>query len=360
MSTTAFPYRGELEWVEASSILLARHGSHAYGLNREGSDEDFKGVVIPPPAVLFSMRRPFAQAESAPPDVVLYDVRKFLRLAADCNPNIIEVLWVTDDDLLVCTKLGRRLLDSRERFLSRRVRHTFAGYAVAQLKRIRTHRRWLTHPPSAPPKRGDFGLLERTTIPKDQLAAAQAAIEKQLDRWQLNDVDGLPPSTRIAVAGAVAELQLTLGIDDEARHHAAAKKLGFDSNFVQLLDQERRYNAAQREWEQFRDWQKSRNRARAALEARHGYDTKHAMHLVRLLRMCREILETGQVLVRRPDRDDLLAIRDGAWSYDDLIAWSKEQDEVLSGVLERSPLPPAPDMEAIDALCVELIEDALG
>ena len=58
-----------------------------------------------------------------------------------------------------------------------------------------------------------------------------------------------------------------------------------------------------------------------ALEAAHGYDTKHGAHLVRLLRMGREIVETGSVHVWRGDRDadELLAIRAGAWSYDRLM-----------------------------------------
>ena len=62
------------------------------------------------------------------------------------------------------------------------------------------------------------------------------------------------------------------------------------------------------------------NVKRPELVEKHGYDTKHAMHLWRLLRMCAEILETGRVLVRRPDADELLAIRDGAWRYDAIIA----------------------------------------
>jgi len=45
------------------------------------------------------------------------------------------------------------------------------------------------------------------------------------------------------------------------------------------------------------------------LEAKFGFDTKHAMHLIRLLRMAREILETGVVHVKRPDAEELSAIR---------------------------------------------------
>lgn len=77
--------------------------------------------------------------------------------------------------------------------------------------------------------------------------------------------------------------------------------------------------------------------ARAELEAQHGYDTKHAMHLVRLLRMGEEILSTGRVNVRREDADELMAIRKGALSYDQLL----EQSETLGTRIEAGGTWPA-------------------
>ena len=37
-----------MKWMDRGTVLLVRHGSHAYGTNTETSDEDFKGVAIPP------------------------------------------------------------------------------------------------------------------------------------------------------------------------------------------------------------------------------------------------------------------------------------------------------------------------
>ena len=97
----------------------------------------------------------------------------------------------------------------------------------------------------------------------------------------------------------------------------------------------------------------------AALEAAHGYDTKHAQHLVRLLRMAVEALETGELVVLRPDRDELLGIRDGAWTYEELI----ENAEALHADVRRaaasSTLPDRADESAIDALCVAVVADVL-
>src|SRR5262249_54695719 len=156
-----------------------------------------------------------------------------------------------------------------------------------------------------------------------------------------------------------AEALAEMNIASDDRWQAAARTLGHDENFLALLDRERRYTTAQREWEQFNHWKKTRNPTRAALEEKHRFDTKHAMHLVRLLRMCREILPTGEVIVRRPDREELLAIKAGQWSYDELVAWAESEDKALDGLYSSSTLPPAPHRSELDRICVELVEASL-
>jgi hypothetical protein len=283
------------------------------------SDLDLRGVVIPPLPYFLGFARNFEQAESQEPDLVLYDIRKFFRLAAACNPSIIELLWTDPTDHYLVTPLGERLLAHRALFLSRKVKSTFSGYAAAQLKRINTHRRWLVHPPTHKPTRAEFGLPETTTLSVDILGAIEA------------------------VEGA-----------------AEADVLGLPAHVMDIYRRERAYRNALREWRQYEHWKAQRNPKRAALEAKMGFDGKHAAHLVRLMRMCREILETGMVIVKRPDREELLAIRNGAWSYDQLIAWSEKEDRALEEVAEHSALPATPDSKRLDALCIGLVEEALG
>lgn len=352
------PYSGNLPWLDQNTLFVTRHGSHAYGTSLPTSDEDFKGFCIPPKEYLLGFLQHFEQAEVKVPDMVIYDLRKFFNLAADCNPNIIEVLWVDPSDMVRCTPLAERVLSHRHLFLSRKARHTFSGYALSQLKRIKGHYRWLKEPPTAAPTRAEYGLPERTVIPADQLAAAMATVQKKLDTWEWKHLEDVDPATRTAVQSAMAEVlaELSLNSDENSRFRTAARTLGYDENFIELLDRERHYNARQKDWEAYQLWKQQRNPARSALEAKFGYDTKHAMHLVRLLRMCREILTTGQVLVKRPDREELLAIRAGAWRYEDLLTWAENEDQALNELYKTSPLPRTPDRHQLDALCIEVIE----
>jgi hypothetical protein len=127
---------------------------------------------------------------------------------------------------------------------------------------------------------------------------------------------------------------------------------------LKVIEREKRYKAALTNWNQYQGWKKNRNPARAALEAKHSYNTKHAGHLLRLLRMGEEILTTGKVIVRRPDAEELLAVRQGALAYDDLMTEVEERQEQLERIYEDKTyvVPFSSDKAALSDLCVELHE----
>ncbi len=84
------------------------------------------------------------------------------------------------------------------------------------------------------------------------------------------------------------------------------------------------------------------------------------MHLLRLLRMGIEVLETGEVQVYRPDREWLAAVRGGLLSYEELLETAAACEARLQEAYERSALPAEPDEEAAGALVVELQSRFLG
>lgn len=357
------PYKGNLEWLKSNSILVVNHGSVAYGLNTPESDLDIKGVVVPPKDYFLGFNNKFEQAESKDPDMVIYDIRKFFYLAAECNPSIIEVLWVDPSDYRFINILGEKLIDYRNFFLSKKARFSFSGYAIQQLKRISTHHRWLVSPPSHCPTREEFGLVNHTIIPQDQLAAAHSIVEKKLQYWNLNNLDTLDPAQVIEIKDLFFKSLLDIvgwDLASKEAYNTAAKSLGFSDNFIYLLAQEKAYNGHKAEWDCYQNWIKTRNPKRAALEAKYGYDCKHAMHLVRLLTMCKEILKTGSVLVKRPDRDFLLSIRNGAWTYEEVVEWAKKEDESLESIYNQSVLPHKPDKNKLDRVCINLVDNSFG
>jgi uncharacterized protein len=298
--------------IDAHTVYLARHGSHAYGTNIEGSDLDLRGVAIAPIYTVAGFAYGFEQHErKGDPDIVVFDLRKFMKLAADCNPNVLEVLFVDALDITKTTDIGVRLRAKRDLFLSKKARHTFGGYAVGQLKRIKLHRGYLLNPPKEKPTRERFGLGIVSKITPDMMGA--------FDK----------------LAGEGHEVH---------------------PNVMEIVQKEKQYKTALDQWISYEKWKSERNPDRAVLEAKHGYDTKHAMHLVRLLRMCGEVLTGKGLIVKRPDAEELLDIRRGAWEYDRLIEYAEREEAKLDQLYEDSPLPKGPDLDRLNALCVALHE----
>lgn len=87
--------------------------------------------------------------------------------------------------------------------------------------------------------------------------------------------------------------------------------------------------------------------ARAERFHRYGYDTKNAMHLIRLLRMAREVLADGAVHVYRPDREELLAIRHGAYTALEIQKMARDLNAACQALVPHSPLQSEPNTEAV-------------
>lgn len=282
-----------IPWLRENTVLLTVAGSMAYGTYTDGSDVDLKGVAIPPLQYFIGMGPNFrfadkplhiekfredlnpdfrARADRTKLEGSIYDLHEFLRLASDCNPNILDVLFCRDEEVVLATSIGQELRTHRKMFLSRVARYRFAGYALSQLRRIMGHHEWLENPPLAAPERSTFGLKPKPEIPSDQLHAVMAQVRKQLDRWSSGFVDDLDEHAKARVKEGIAQFLAELRIGSDTRFIAAARTLGFDENFIEYLKKEREFEAAVKRWKSYLEWKKNRNPERAALEARYGYD----------------------------------------------------------------------------------------
>lgn len=323
------------------------HGSRAYGTHMPESDWDIKGILIlSPEDYLGCFSNVFEQVEfsdkNSPLEFegVAYELRKILKLASECNPNVIEVLFTHPQHHLVTSPASELLLDNRELFVNKKARHTFAGYAHSQLKRIKSHRSWLLNPPSTPPSREEFGLSPKH---KALSKSAQGAFTAFHELHGSQDTSNNQTASERLVDGFVAMTDLSYDVAEQA---------------VMLLQLEQNYQNRLNDWKQYQQWLTNRNPARAALEAACGFDSKHGMHMIRLLRMCVEILETGKVNVDRSkiDRAELLEVRHGHWTYDQLMEESDRLMALIDTAAKSSKLPESCDKKKIDRLCCELIQ----
>lgn len=343
-------------YVEAHTVFLTQAGSRAYGTALPDSDIDIRGVcLMTDPRYYFGTGTfNFEQWTSKDPDEVVYDFRKAIKLIADANPNMIELLYTPEQFWIHISPAWSQVIAKREIFLSKRMRHTYGGYAYAQLRRIRNHRRYLLDPPKTKPTRATYGLPERRLLSSDDLGAFQWLIASLLKgsveelnlseqaKEELNSVNYIGLVQRSRLEGAADALQRLT----DAPH-----------GYIDMVLREKSYASAMADWDAYQAWQKNRNPKRAELEAKYGFDTKHASHLVRLMRMGCEVLAEGRVEVYRQDREELIAIRNGAWSYEKLVAYAEESEERLKHLEEISALPKCPNVNAIEELTIQIVQE---
>ncbi|WP_030212702.1 nucleotidyltransferase domain-containing protein [Streptomyces bikiniensis] len=76
---------------------------------------------------------------------------------------------------------------------------------------------------------------------------------------------------------------------------------------------------------------------------------KHAMHLLRLLASCRDLLRTGELSIGvGEDRDRLLAVRRGEVAWPEVESWMNRLQEEADRAHDASPLPLAPDRARVE------------
>ena len=126
-------------WLSARLALITEAGSHAYGLNTPESDLDLRGIALEPIDHVVGFTKKFEQYQKHTDavDVCVFGLVKFCALAAQCNPNVLELLFVRDESVRHRTLVYDELRRYRGLFLSQKARHTFRGYAMSQLKKIR-------------------------------------------------------------------------------------------------------------------------------------------------------------------------------------------------------------------------------
>ena len=371
----------QIDKSEICYLVLA--GSHAHGTNTNESDVDIKGIVLPPEQVRNNIFNTFNQASDSEVisknwahlrnpnnpklESVIYSVARILQLATTANPSILEILWADDESILNCNTIGQLIRNNRKLFLTNRCRHTYAGYAHQQMEKINRHRRWLINPPKKAPERKAFGLQNKSN---PATAEAEAYIKRQIELWNISKYENLLAEERNKIKELCWDLVYSLNQASkinwdnwpDAYYNAALHKLENETNVspqvLNLIKSEHDYQCALDEWHSYQHWVKDRNPVRKALEIKHGLDTKHASHLVRLLRTGYEVLTEEVIHVKRPDATEILSIKNGAWSYEQIVAYFSEMRSKLEVAYKTTRLPHSTDQNQINELYTEILKIA--
>lgn len=282
-------------------ILLGWRGSVAHGMyipkNDPDSidDKDVMGAYVGAVEHFLGFgRKDTREKWEGAYDCVFYELRKFVSLLLNCNPNVLSLLWLKENSLIYAHMAGLRLRQNRDIFITKKAYHSFNGYAYGQFKRM-------TH----------------------------------MNQETLADIRGR--KARLIECGCTerdGEIVLPSGADK------------------QLIEAQKQYDEIRGRY--YKGYMGDKRRQ---LVERFGYDTKNAAHLIRILRMGIEFLTEGTLYVEREDKQELLNIKQGLWSLDDVKTEAERLFSLAQEAYVRSPLPPEPDRDRAERLIIEIVSD---
>jgi predicted nucleotidyltransferase len=82
----------------------------------------------------------------------------------------------------------------------------------------------------------------------------------------------------------------------------------------------------------------------------YGYDTKAAMHGLRLLYECIELMKHGRITLPRPEKKLLIEVRSGKWLLKQVLGHAQDLFAEVERAISNSPLPERVDRTAISKL----------
>ncbi len=140
------------EIAERGTILRTQVGSGVHGTAIAGTDDrDEMGICVEPPEFVIGLRtfeqyifrtaaertgNPDARSQAGDLDLVVYSLRKWLRLALQGNPTVLVPLFAPNSEVVAITALGVELRANIDMIVSRQAGKRFIGYLRGQRERM--------------------------------------------------------------------------------------------------------------------------------------------------------------------------------------------------------------------------------
>lgn len=118
-------------------LVVGVVGSTAYGLDTENSDIDWLGFYAAPTREILGLgveKVVDKTIVTKDPDQQMHEVGKYIKLALQGNPTILELMWLPEYE--TAHYVARELLIGREKFLSKQIAKRYGGYVLQQVKRL--------------------------------------------------------------------------------------------------------------------------------------------------------------------------------------------------------------------------------
>lgn len=306
-----------------NKILEMKTGSHLYGTSRPESDEDFVGIFIANENCYLGLttveevdlsivsKLKNGKNDSNAIDRKLYELKKFVKLAMDNNPNILEMLFPSESSKAFVNEYGNLLLENAHLFPWKNVKQKFLGYAYSQRHKMQIK-------------------VENL----DVLKASFDFFSKEKEKGNAVRLIAEYRDNKELLSAGVKFYEHNFSVGDQSFNPKIFVK--------DILDRiQKRLDKAGH---------------RTEIIEKYQYDTKFGMHLIRLMYEGLALLQTGKLVFPLPQASLLLDIRYGKYAMEEVIKLSEILEAQVVEAEKHSPLPIKPRYEEIEKLLIHIVK----
>ena len=401
--------------IEENGMIAYKYmaGSHSQNLNGPDSDVDFHGVYFTDFTKLIGLGNGYEEEVSDERhDETYHEFGKWMTLLSKGNPNALESLFVPEGMVVGDIDPAiREVLKNRGKFVSKEVVKSLSGYAFNQIKKARGLGKKIVNPVTERKDVLDFCYTFKnqgsqpikeflTENNLDQRYCGLVNIPNMKDTYgvyydwaayfKFENIDwyggygkfypnedgkgghyegyGVKPPFNEFITYKMAstvygrmENKEFFGYSGIVHPDELEK-----SNEVRLSSipkgekpicfmtyNKDAYTCHCREYKEYQEWVEKRNQKRYSKAVEAGYNQKNMCHCIRLLTMAKEISEgKGFNLWRTDDRDFLMGIKNGDYTYEYLIDYAEKLLAEVNENLPKSNLPDEVDKDFVNDLTI--------
>jgi len=313
---------------ERKIIYRIRVGSQLYGLSTPESDEDFLSVFLPSDEDLLGLNKVDMINNSTKSssedrrntkddiDDVSYSLPKFMHLLLGNNPNIVETLFATGENVLICEPEFQPLIDNYKKLISQKIYFSFTSYAYSQKKKLITKKERYASLTNG------IKLVENR-FTKDQLTDRKYGLTQDDADWMNKNLDFYKNRDGNA----------------ESFHIG----LPLHVNYEKLVSERDNYG-----------W-----RVKTDTFLSHGYDLKFGMHSIRIMAEGLMLLETSKLEFpfTGEHKINVMRIRNGDVYLDELLEMHETYAKLCEKALETTVLPKKPNFKWANNYLVNILRN---
>ena len=356
-------------------------GSQAYGTNIEGSDVDYKGVFIQD--VKDKYLNGYRDEIKVSKDEVYFEFEKFLSLCSTGNPTMLELLYSPEHCIVHITDVFKDIINMRDIFLTKNLRHSFANYAYQQIKKSDGLDKMMNWEKDKTIRKSVVDMCRIYPLEENRGLKGKLIDFIDIKLGQKNPIEKAFRTKAISVADWCNMYNDTIGYRDHtycglvkiehfrdcylmfyhhqpwisnykgisSDHKNGYKPIANDVCLSEVSKYEKpvgilffhkdAYSTHCKDYKNYEEWLEKRNTQRYVDVEGHGQkiDGKNILHCVRIVETAMEIPTQKTINIFRPNREYLIEIRKGKYDLATLQAKAEEDILIMDKLFRDSDLP---------------------